>query len=159
MISVGEKIDTGFEVDVVHAGEQMRSKFGDLLTRPTVVSVYMKNNTSGCDRQNESLVGGAAELDALGFNLVALSKDTCGSHLRYAQKLGIDYILVSDPENLFAQATDSMVQKRMYGRSYTAPSRSAFALDTDGTVLGLIEKVNTKSHSEEVADLVRGLQA
>ena len=28
--------------------------FADLLTRPTIVSVYMKNNTGSCDKQNIS---------------------------------------------------------------------------------------------------------
>ena len=47
--------------------------------------------------------------------------------------------------------------KEMYGKVYEAPSRSAFIIDTDGTILGVIEKVNTKAHAEELKELVESL--
>ena len=45
----------------------------------------------------------------------------------------------------------------MYGKVYEAPSRSAFVIDTDGTILAVIEKVNTKAHAEELKELVESL--
>jgi peroxiredoxin Q/BCP len=157
MVSVGEKIDTDFTLNIVRNGEEEEVSFGDLLDRPTIVSVYMRNNTSGCDRQNKSLAEHADEFDKMGYNLISLSKDTCGSHKNYAEKLGISYILASDPDYKFAEATDSIVEKKMYGNTYEAPSRSAYVLDTDGTVLGVIEKVNTKAHAEELKELIDSL--
>jgi peroxiredoxin Q/BCP len=50
-----------------------------------------------------------------------------------------------------------MVEKKMYGKVYEAPSRSAFVIDTDGTILAVIEKVNTKAHAEELKELVESL--
>lgn len=157
MISKGEKIDTDFTLNVVENGEEKEVQFSDLLTRPTIVSVYMRNNTSGCDKQNRSLAEHADEFDKKGFNLVALSKDTCGSHKNYAEKLDINYTLASDPDFKFANATDSIVEKKMYGKTFDAPSRSAFIIDTDGTVLGVIEKINTKAHAEELFELIESL--
>lgn len=157
MISKGEKIDTNFTLNVVENGEEKEVQFSNLLTRPTIVSVYMRNNTSGCDKQNRSLAEHADEFDKKGFNLVALSKDTCGSHKNYAEKLDINYTLASDPDFKFANATDSIVEKKMYGKTFDAPSRSAFIIDTDGTVLGVIEKINTKAHAEELFELIESL--
>lgn len=157
MISKGEKIDTDFTLNVVENGEEKEVQFSDLLTRPTIVSVYMRNNTSGCDKQNRSLAEHADEFDKKGFNLVALSKDTCGSHKNYAEKIDINYTLASDPDFKFANATDSVVEKKMYGKTFDAPSRSAFIIDTDGTVLGVIEKINTKAHAEELFELIESL--
>jgi thioredoxin-dependent peroxiredoxin len=157
MISKGEKIDTDFTLNVVENGEEKEVQFSDLLTRPTIVSVYMRNNTSGCDKQNRSLAEHADEFDKKGFNLVALSKDTCGSHKNYAEKLDINYTLASDPDFKFANATDSIVEKKMYGKTFDSPSRSAFIIDTDGTVLGVIEKINTKAHAEELFELIETL--
>ncbi|WP_069131874.1 peroxiredoxin [Rhodohalobacter halophilus] len=157
MISTGKKIDTDFTLSVVQNGEEKEVKFAELLTRPTIVSVYMRNNTSGCDKQNRSLAEHADEFDKKGYNLIALSKDTCGSHKNYAEKLDINYILASDPEFKFAEATDSVVEKKMYGKTFNAPSRSAFVIGKDGTVLGIIEKVNTKAHAEELLELVESL--
>src|SRR5690625_620040 len=103
MISTGDKIDLNFEVDVVQDGQEKTVNFMELADRPSVISVYMKNNTSGCDRQNKSLAEHAGWFHEKGYNLIAISKDTCGSHKRYAEKLGAAYTLVSDPEYKFAR--------------------------------------------------------
>lgn len=157
MIKQGKKINTDFSLDIVRNGEEESVKFADLLDRPAIVSVYMRNNTSGCDKQNRSLAEHADWFDKKGYNLIAVSKDTCGSHKNYAEKLGINYILASDPEYKFAEATDSVVEKKMYGNTYEAPSRSAYVIDKDGTVLGIIEKVNTKDHAQELKELIENL--
>ena len=155
MVSKGDKIDTGFKLKVVKNGEEKEITFSELLDRPTIVSVYMKNNTSGCDRQNESLAQHYQEIDRQGYNLVALSKDSCGSHKKYAEKFNIGYWLASDPDFNFAKATDSIVEKKMYGKTFNAPSRSAYVIDTDGTVLDVVEKVDTKAHAEELLKLIK----
>ncbi|MEX0779768.1 MAG: redoxin domain-containing protein [Balneolales bacterium] len=155
MISIGDKINTNFTLDVCTGENQQKVTFGDLLTRKTVVSVYMKNNTGSCDKQNRSLTGQASTFDSLGYNVLAISKDTCRSHKNYAAKLDISYSLASDPNYKFATATDSVVEKKMYGKTFNAPSRSAFVIDTDGTVLGVIKKVNAENHAEELLDLIK----
>lgn len=157
MIEKGKKINTGFSLKVVQNGEEKEVTFSELLNRPTIVSVYMRNNTGGCDKQNRSLAEHADWFDKKGFNLIAISKDTCGSHKKYAEKLGINYTLASDPDFIFAKATDSIVEKKMYGKTFEAPSRSAFIIDKDGIVLEIIEKVDTKAHAEELKELVEKL--
>lgn len=157
MIQIGDKIDTEFSLDLVRNGEEKQVEFSELLDKPAVVSVYMRNNTGGCDKQNKSLAEHAYWFDEKGYNLIAISKDTCGSHKNYAEKLDINYTLASDPDFRFAKATDSVVEKKMYGKTFNAPSRSAFIIDTDGTVLGIIEKVNTKAHAEELKELIESI--
>ncbi len=68
MVDIGQKIDTSFSLDVVQNGEEKNLKFAELLTKPTIVSVYMKNNTPGCDKQNDSLAANADAIEAKGFN-------------------------------------------------------------------------------------------
>jgi len=157
MVETGDKIDTSFTLKVVQNGEEKEVQFSELLTRPTIVSVYMRNNTGGCDKQNRSLSEHSSWFDDKGYNLVALSKDTCGSHKNYAEKLDINYTLASDPDYKFASVTDSIVEKNMYGKKFDAPTRSAYVIDTDGTILGIIEKINTKAHADELKELVESL--
>jgi thioredoxin-dependent peroxiredoxin len=154
MINTGDKMNTDFELNIVRDGQEQTVRFSELLDRPTIVSVYMKNNTGSCDKQNISLASSQDKFEALGINLVTISKDTCGSHKKYAEKHGIRYILASDPDLEFSKATDSIVQKSMYGKTYDGPSRSAFYISTDGTVLGVIEKVDPKNHAAELLELV-----
>lgn len=157
MIDLNKKMDTDFSLKIVEGGEEKTVEFSSLLTRKTIVSVYMKNNTSSCDKQTLSLAENADWFDEHGFNLIAISKDTCGSHKKYANKQGINYVLASDPEYKFATATDSLVEKKMYGKTFVGPSRSAFVIDVDGTILGAIEKIDTKAHAEELKALVERL--
>ncbi len=159
MIQPGDKIDTSFQLEILNGDEQKRVSFSELLDKPVVVSVYMKNNTSGCDRQNKSLAEKSPEIDAAGYKVIAISKDSCRSHKNYADKLGISYILASDPDHQFAKATDSLVEKKMYGKTFTGPSRSAYFIDTDGTVQAVIEKIDTDNHADEVLDKIKELKS
>lgn len=154
MIAKGQTINTDFNLSVVKDGEEQNLPFAELLNRPTVVSVYMKNNTGSCDKQNKSLAEYAHEFDKRGYNLVAISKDSCNSHKKYADKLNINYILASDPELAFSKATDSIVEKKMYGKIYDGPSRSAFIFGKDGTVLEVIEKIDPKNHGPELLEII-----
>jgi len=158
MIAPGKKLKTNFKLTVVVAGEAKEMAFKNLLTRRTIVSVYMKNNTGSCDKQNDSLATHAAEFAKAGYNLVAISRDTPASHLKYAVKKKIAYTLASDPGDLFAKAADSVVEKSMYGKTYFGPARAAFVLDTDGTVLAVAEKVDTADHAAQLNALIAGLK-
>lgn len=157
MIAPGKRLDLGFKLQVLRDGVAKEMSFGDLLKRRTIVSVYMKNNTPSCDRQNESLAEHAAKFDRAGYDLVAISRDTCGSHARYATKKGIGYTLASDPEDRFARATDSLVEKSMYGKKYVGPARAAYVLDRDGTVLAVVEKVDTADHAAQLLAVIKKL--
>lgn len=157
MIKTGDKIDTSFTLEVLEGQESRQVPFSKLLESPVIVSVYMKNNTGGCDKQNRSLADKAGEIDGKGYKLIAISKDNCNSHKKYAEKLGISYILASDPENNFAKATDSIVEKKMYGKVFSGPSRSAFFIDTDGTVQAVIEKVDTANHAGQILNKIKEL--
>lgn len=157
MIQTGKRLVADFEVEIVHGGERSRVRFADLLDRPAVVSIYMKNNTGSCDKQNDALVAGAAEIEKRGYRLIAVSRDTCGSHQKYAAKKGITYTLVSDPEDAFAKAADAIVEKSMYGKTYEGPARAAFVLGKGGKVLAVIEKVDTKDHAAQVLAVLDGL--
>lgn len=158
MIKAGDKLDLEFTVKAVgQDGKVEEVVFGDLITKPTVVSVYMRNNTSGCDLQMASLAKGARAIKRMGYNLIGISRDTGSSHLKYAAKMDIGFTLVSDPGFQFAKAVDSMVQKSMYGKKYMAPARAAYVVEPGGVVLAVIEKVDTKDHTAQVKAVLKEL--
>lgn len=155
MIQVGQTLDLSFAVKAIVEGEKWEGSFADLVTRPTFVSVYMRNNTSSCDRQAQQMQGAASELDGRGYGLIGLSKDTPGSHLKYSCKLELGFPLVSDPKHLFAKVTDSLVEKKMYGKTFLGPTRSAYLVSPDGEVLALVEKVDSAAHADQLLALVK----
>lgn len=157
MIEPGQKLSVGLPLNILQGEEAKEVSLGDLLTRRTIVSVYMRNHTGGCDRQNESLVQQAAAFAKAGYNVVAVSRDPITSHRKYAAKKGITHALVSDPEDRFARATGSIIEKSMYGRKYRGPARAAYVLDRDGTVLAVIPKVDTAGHAAQLLAVIATL--
>lgn len=155
MIAVGQKIELSFPVRAAVSGEKWEGLFSELITRPTIVSVYMRNNTGSCDKQAYQLGVVAGEFDQKGIGLIGLSKDTPGSHVKYACKHEFAYPLVSDPDHAFAAATKSLMEKKMYGKTFFGPSRSAYLIDPEGKVLGIVEKVNAAEHAEQLRELVK----
>lgn len=157
MISPGQTLDLSLQRAVVRDGQASTVTLSSLLRRRTVVSVYMRNNTGSCDRQIDSLVAAAAELDRLGCDVIAISRDTSASHQKYAAKKKVPFALVSDPDDGFARAADAIVEKSMYGKTYLGPARSAFILDQKGKVLAVIEKVDTKDHAKQLKESLKAL--
>ncbi|MDQ8202444.1 redoxin domain-containing protein [Pelagicoccus sp. SDUM812003] len=155
MVSIGDQLELNFTVKSAHGDETRTGSFRELVTRPTIVSVYMRNNTSSCDRQIQQMKEIAPQLDAMGVALIGVSKDTVGSHSKYACKLELEFPLVSDPDHRFAKATDSLVEKKMYGKTFWGPVRAAYLIDPSGAVLGLIEKVDSAAHADQLLALAK----
>lgn len=153
MIAIGARLALEFPVKIVRGGAVESVVFRELLTRPTIVSVYMRNRTPTCDRQNDALAAVAAELERAGVGLVAVSRDAAGSHRRYAEEKRIPYPLVSDPRDGFAAAADAIVEKTMYGRAFRGPMRAAFLLSPQGGLLAAPVKVEPARHADQLREL------
>ena len=46
----------------------------------------------------------------------------------------------------------------MYGRKFEGPARAAFVIGTDGTVLAVVEKVDTANHAAQLHALLETLK-
>ena len=150
MLPPGKKPKLNFEVEAVVDGRAARVPFAQLLRGPTVVSVWMRNNTSACDKQSVALAKHEKAVLKAGYRLVGVSRDSCGSHLKYAAKHKLGYTLVSDPEDLFSKAMDAIVEKSMYGKKYLGPARAAYVLSADGKLAAVIDKVDAPGHGAQV---------
>ena len=53
---------------------------------------------------------------------------------KFAQKYGLGFQLLSDPDHATAEAVDVWKEKSMYGRTYMGIVRSAFLIDDSGTI-------------------------
>jgi len=157
MLSPGKKPKLNFKVDAVIDGKALNLAFSDLIDGPTIVSVYMRNNTSACDKQAAELGKSEKVLGKQGFRIVAVSRDACASHLKYAAKHGFKFTLVADPEDRFSQAVDGIVEKSMYGKKYLGPARAAYLFAADGKLLAVIPKVEAAAHGQQLLDAIAKL--
>lgn len=158
MLSLGKKPKLNFEVDALVEGQPTRVTFADLLDGPTVVSVWMRNNTSACDKQSVALSKQEKAIVKAGYKLIGVSRDACSSHVKYAAKQKLGYTLVADPDDLFSKAMDAIVEKSMYGKKYQGPARAAYVFGVDGKLKGVIAKVDAPEHGKQVLETLAGLK-
>ncbi|QXD32351.1 MAG: peroxiredoxin [Verrucomicrobia bacterium TMED71] len=157
MRSTGDQLELGFDVNVAERESKQTLIMSDLIVRPTVISVFMRNNTGSCDRQMISLAREWDKIRSMGFDVLGLSKDSVGSHMKYQAKHSIGFSLVSDPEHQFAKAAGSLVEKKMYGKAFWGPTRSAYVLDENAALLEICVKVNPDRHGEQILELLKAI--
>ena len=159
MHKIGKKPKLSFEIEAVLNGKVKNVPFSDLIDGPTVVSVYMRNNTSACDKQTCALSDDLQVVARKGFKVITVSRDKSSSHVKYAEKNGIKYTLVSDPEDKFSKALDAIVEKSMYGKKYFGPLRAAYLFDGDGVLKSVIQKVEPTEHGQQVLAEIKRLES
>lgn len=112
-----------------HGQEVLRSSFHG---RKLLVYFYPKADTPGCTKQAcglNDILGDIGDTAVVG-----ISPDKPGKQLKFAEKYGLGFPLLSDPEHAVAEAFGVWKEKSMYGRTYLGIERSAFLIDEDGRV-------------------------
>lgn len=86
--------------------------------------------------------------------MAGLSKDSVKSHAGFAQKLGLGYSLLADPELALIKALGAWGVKKLYGKQSEGALRSTFVFDAKGKLVKAYAKVKAAGHVAQVlADL------
>ena len=122
----------------------------DLLGRKTIIYFYPKDNTSGCTAEACNLRDNYEALSAAGYNVVGVSKDSAASHRKFIEKHSLPFTLLADTTTDMQQTFGVWAEKSLYGRKYMGTLRQTFIFDEQGTLIEIIEKVNTKNHAAQI---------
>jgi peroxiredoxin Q/BCP len=115
-------------------------RLSDLRGHKVLVYFYPKADTPGCTKQAcglNDVLGDVGDTVILG-----ISPDKPSKQAKFAQKYGLGFQLLSDPDHTTAQAFDVWKEKSMYGRKYLGIERSAFLVDEQGKVVDAWYKVS-----------------
>ncbi len=123
--------------------------------KPLIIYFYPKDNTPGCTAEACSLRDGNRELEALGYTVIGISKDSAASHRKFAEKHALDFMLLSDPETSVNQEFGVWQKKKMAGREYMGTVRTTFVTDADHRITHIITKVNTKDAAGQLLELLK----
>lgn len=135
-------------------GKKVRLK--DRRGRKTVVYFYPKANTSGCTAQSCALRDAEADLGKLGADVIGISPDQPGAQLKFDEKYGLGFPLLSDAEHATAEAWGVWGEKSLYGRKFMGIIRSAFVVDEKGKIAAAFYKVSPKATIPYVMEALRG---
>lgn len=121
-----------------------------------VLYFYPKDDTSGCTTQACGLRDHIAEFDARNATVIGVSPDPVASHIKFRDKHGLPFRLLSDPEHVAAEAYGVWVEKSMYGRRYMGIERSTFVIGPDGVIEHALYKVKPAGHADSLLELLAG---
>lgn len=151
-MKIGDTVDfslpdqTGAQVEL----KQYRGK-------PVVLFFYPRADTPGCTVEAcefQSLYG---QLQAAGAVLLGVSRDTAGKQKKFADKFGLAYPLLADPDLAVAKQFNVVKEGSMYGKPVIKVERSTFVFDKDGKLEAEFRGVKPEGHAAEMLALVKGV--
>ena len=146
MLKVGDKAYP-FSLKDQSGAERTLSEFAG---KKVILYFYPKDSTSGCTKEAEGFRDLAQEIGAEGGVIIGVSKDSVASHVKFAHKYNLPFILLSDPEREVIEAYGVWREKKMYGKPVMGVARTTFLIDGDGTILKVYDKVKPDTHAKEV---------
>jgi peroxiredoxin Q/BCP len=139
--------------EVLGKDEQGRDiRLSDYRGRKLVLYFYPKDNTSGCTAEACSLRDGYDQLQAEGYEVVGVSKDSAASHVKFKEKHQLPFPLIADVNHELLEAMGAWGEKTMYGKKTIGTIRTTFIINEEGVIEQILagKQVNTKQHAEQI---------
>lgn len=122
----------------------------DLLGKKTVIYFYPKDSTPGCTAEACNIRDNHNAFIARGYQVFGVSKDSQASHIKFKEKYGLPFPLLSDPTTQMLQAFGAWGEKKLYGKVSMGTLRKTFIFDENGILERIIDKVDTKNHTSQI---------
>jgi thioredoxin-dependent peroxiredoxin len=117
---------------------------------PVVLYFYPRDDTPGCTAQACGIRDVWTELQGKGAVVLGVSPDSPKKHVKFREKYGLPFTLLSDEAHEVAEAYGTWIEKRMYGKTYMGIERSTFVIDADGNIAKVMRKVKPADHAADV---------
>ena len=127
----------------------------DFAGRKVVLYFYPRDNTPGCTRQACAFAGAYNDFKNMDVAVIGISKDSVASHLKFAQKFDLPFVLLSDPELKAIQAYDVWQEKKNYGKVSMGVVRSTYIIDEKGIIEKVMPKVKPDTNAAEILSYLK----
>ena len=122
----------------------------DFKGRKVVLYFYPKDNTPGCTRQAIGFAENYNEFKKRNITVIGISKDSVESHVKFAEKNNLPFILLSDPELMAIQDYGVWQEKKLYGKVSMGVVRTTFIINEEGIIQDIMRKVKPDTNAEDV---------
>ncbi|MBQ6966127.1 MAG: peroxiredoxin [Bacteroidaceae bacterium] len=125
--------------------------------RKLIVYAYPKDNTSGCTAEACSLKEHYEELQAAGYAVVGVSKDSAASHQKFIDKYELPFPLIADTDKTLLQVLGAWGEKTMYGKKVEGTLRTTYLVNEEGIVEKIFtpKEIKTKIHAEQILEHIK----
>jgi peroxiredoxin Q/BCP len=120
-----------------------------------VIYFYPKDDTPGCTAEACQFRDEREAIAQFGqAEIIGVSKDTVGSHRRFAEKHSLNFSLLSDRDHVMTEAYGAWGPKKFMGRDFFGTKRNTVLVTPDGRIAKVYEGVDPRHHAAEIiADL------
>ena len=122
----------------------------DFLGKRVVLYFYPKDNTPGCTRQACAFAASYQQFRQSDVAVIGISKDSVASHVKFAQKYDLPFVLLSDPELQAIQAYEVWQEKKLYGKVSMGVVRTTYLIDEQGRIEKVMPKVKPDTNAAEI---------
>ena len=122
----------------------------DFRGKKVVLYFYPKDNTPGCTRQACAFAGAYEEFRQKNVEVIGISKDSVASHVKFAEKYNLPFVLLADPELQAIQAYGVWQEKKLYGKVSMGVVRTTFIIDEEGKIGKIMPKVKPDTNAAEI---------
>ena len=126
----------------------------DFIGKKVVLYFYSKDNTSGCTRQACAFAAKNKEIEGKNAVIIGISKDSARSHLNFAAKYDLPFVLLADTELSAIREYGVWQEKKLYGKASMGVVRTTFVIDERGYVQAIMPKVKPDTNADEVLALL-----
>lgn len=130
----------------------------DFASKKVVLYFYPKDNTPGCTRQACAFAENYEQFQAQDIVVIGISKDSVASHLKFAQKCNLPFVLLSDPELQAIQAYGVWQEKKLYGKVSMGVVRTTYLINEQGIIEKVMPKVKPDTNAAEILAYLAGEQ-
>lgn len=131
-------------------------RLSDFLGKKVVLYFYPKDNTPGCTRQACAFAASYEQFKTQNIVVIGISKDSAASHLKFAQKYDLPFILLSDPELQAIQAYGVWQEKKLYGKVSMGVVRTTYIIDEQGNIEKVMPKVKPDTNAADILAYLAG---
>ena len=113
---------------------------------------YPKDDTPGCTEQACNLRDNFSALKQKGVVVLGVSIDPVKKHKKFETKYTLPFTLVSDEDKAIVNEYGLWAEKKFWGKTYMGTMRTTFLINEDGVIDHIIDKVDTKEHTQQIID-------
>ena len=122
----------------------------DFRGKKVVLYFYPKDNTSGCTKQACAFAALNSEIESKNAVVIGVSRDSTASHQKFADKNGLNFLLLSDPGAEVTNLYGAWQEKTMCGKTSMGVVRTTVIIDENGEVEKIMSKVKAESNPADV---------
>jgi thioredoxin-dependent peroxiredoxin len=127
----------------------------DFAGSTVVLYFYPADDTPGCTKEACQFNENLSAFQRSGVKVVGISPDGAAKHVKFREKYGLSFPLLSDTDHRVMESYGAWGEKTMYGKKTVGTIRSTFLVGAKGKVSRAWYNVRADGHAAKVLEALQ----